>query len=204
MRLSIVKKAALLGLALLTLVAIPALPAMAIEYGSGTYGECQYGSCSISISSNGTVAVNVTPASGGSCTIQKDVVSVFTDNSAGYNLTLANSSTNTALLKGGSSIASTTATQTSPLALTTNTWGYRVDSVGGFGAGPTSAQTNIAIGSTVFAGVPASSGTANTVANTAVPADPAVTTNVWYGVCANTSVASGIYTTQVTYTAVTN
>lgn len=181
-----------------------AWPATAINYGRGTYGKCQFGSCSISLSSNGSVALNITPTASGSCTIQKDTVSVLTSSSTGYTLTFTASSTNTSLLDGASSIASTAATRTSPATLSANHWGYRVDSIGGFGAGPTSSQANVASSSLAFAGVPASNASADTLATSTVAANPAVSTDVWYGVCANTSVISGTYTTQVTYTAVTN
>ncbi len=194
----------LLALLLLT---VPSVPVFAISYGSGLYGACQYGSCSISISSSNTVSVNVTPTSAGSCTVQNDVVSVQTDNSAGYTLTLSDSSTSTALQKGSDSINTVTATQATPAALSANTWGYRVDGVGGFGPGPTTSHTNTGIagiGATKFAAIPASNTIADTIADTSVAANPAVTTNVWYGVCANTSIANGAYSTQVTYTAVTN
>jgi hypothetical protein len=186
------------------LLLFPTLPVSAILYGSGTYGACQYGTCSISISSDSNVALNITPTASGGCTIQKDAVSVLTSNSSGYTLTLTDSSTNTALLSGASSISATSATQASPAALTVNHWGYRVDGVGGFGSGPTTAQTNVGIGSTLFAGLPASNATTSTIASTSTAASPAVVTNVWYGVCANTAVTSGTYTSQVTYTAVTN
>ncbi len=183
---------------------VSTIPVFAINYGKGTYGACQYGTCSITISSSGSIAVNVTPTSSGSCTIQSDSVSVFTDSSSGYSLTLANNSTNTSLVKGAATISSTAATLVSPAALTVNHWGYRVDGLGSFGAGPTSAQNNIAIGSTTFAGVQPSNGTPDVITSISAPADPAVVTNVWYGVCANTSVSSGTYTSQVTYTAVVN
>jgi len=90
------------------------------------------------------------------------------------------------------------------LALTASQWGYRIDGVGGFGSGPTTTQSNIAINAVKFAVIPSSSSTADTIAVTSVAANPAVDTNVWYGVCANTSLPSGTYTSQVTYTAVTN
>jgi hypothetical protein len=79
-----------------------------------------------------------------------------------------------------------------------------VDSVGGFGAGPTSAQSNIAPSAALFAGVPASNAAANTIASTNAKANPAVTTNVWYGVCADTGITNGTYSSQVLYTAVAN
>lgn len=174
-------------------------------YGSGTYGSCEYGStCSITLTSGGTVHLDVTPATGGRCTIQSDTASVLTDDSNGYTLTLADNTTNTALDDGSATIPATTATIGSPAALSANKWGYRVDGLGSFGAGPTTAQSNISIPSTVFAGVKASNLTADTIASTSTAADPAQVTTIWYGACADTSLSSGVYTTQVTYTAVAN
>ncbi len=189
---------------LVPLIMVFTLPALAINYSSGTYGSCQYSSCSITLSSNGNLSLNVTPTSGGACTIQSDVAAVFTDNSNGFSLTLANSNTNTSLINGAYSISATSGTFASPTTLTPNAWGYRVDGAGSFGAGPTSAGTNVSPSSVLFAGTPASNLTANTIANTSTAANPTVNVQVWYGVCANTSVINGSYTTQVTYTAVTN
>jgi hypothetical protein len=175
------------------------------EYGSGTYGSCEYGvACSISLSSNGSVNISVTPTSSGSCTIQSDSATVFTDDTNGYTLTLADSGTNTALVNGSGTINATTGTTTSPTTLTGNSWGYRVDGLGGFGSGPTTSQSNASRGSTLFAGIEASDQLADTIATTSGAADPAVTTTVWYGACADTTVSSGAYTTQVIYTAVAN
>lgn len=179
-------------------------PASAINYGSGTYGSCQYGSCGITLGSSGSISVNIVPSSSGQCTIQKDAVSVLTDDSSGYTLTFTTNSTNTSLTNGASLISASTGTSSSPLALTPNNWGYRVDNVNGFGAGPTVAQANIASSPLTFAGVPASNATPDTLANTNVSADPAAITNVWYGVCANTSTPSGTYSNQITYTAINN
>lgn len=174
-------------------------------YGSGTYGSCEYGSvCSITLTSNSNVSLNVTPTSGGSCTIQSDTASVMTDDSNGYTLTLADNSTNTALINGSATIGAGSGTFASPAALSGNAWGYRVDGLGSFGGGPTTGQSNVSPGSTLFAAIKASNQTADTIAATSVAADPAVTTTVWYGACANTSATSGSYTTQVTYTAVAN
>ncbi len=192
----------LLGLS--GVIVMPAAAAWALNYGSGTYGRCQYESCSITLGSSGSVSVNVTPSVAGACTTQKDTVSVFTDDSSGFTLTVANSSTGTSMLNGANTIPSTTGTQSSPTALSANKWGYRVDGVGGFGAGPTSTQTNVALNGTLFAVVPAGNTTADTLANTSIAANPTVNTSVWYGVCASTTTPSGTYTAQVTYTAVTN
>jgi hypothetical protein len=148
--------------------------------------------------------LNVTPAAGGKCTIQSDTVSVLTDDSNGYTLTLADSGSNTALINGSYSINAGSGTFASPSALTANSWGYRVDGVGSFGSGPTTAQTNISPPPSLFAAVQSSLSLPDTLVSTTAAADPAVTTKVWYGACANTSVASGAYTTQVIYTAVAN
>ena len=182
---------------------VPAV-VFATTYGSGDYGSCQYGSCSISVTSNSVVNVNVTPALAGSCTIQSDTVSVLTDNSNGFTLTLGNNSDNTALLYSSYSINATTGTFASPTALANGTWGYRVDGVGSFGAGPTTAQSNISPPSTVFAKTVANSQTHDTIRTTSAAANPAVDTVFWYGVCADPATASGSYTSTVVYTAVTN
>ncbi len=175
------------------------------SYGHGTYGSCTYTQCGITVSSNSTVNVNVIPSSSGQCTVQSDTVSVLTSNSSGFTLTMSTSTANTALVSGANSISASTATSATPVILSNNTWGYRVDGLGGFGAGPTTAQSNANSPlSSAFAGVPSSSVTAATLAATAIAANPAVATTIWYGVCADTTIPSGTYTTQVVYTAVSN
>jgi hypothetical protein len=174
-------------------------------YGSGSYGSCDFGSaCSISLTSNGNIDLNVTPAAGGACTTQSDTASVLTDDTNGYTLTLADSSTSTALQNGAASINASSGTLASPTSLVANNWGYRVDGLGSFGSGPTTSQTNVSPSGALFAGIEASDQPADTIASTSGAADPAVTTTVWYGACANTSVASGTYSSQVLYTAVAN
>ena len=201
----IIKKLLIIGALIGTVGVLLNSPASALNFGSGTYGQCLYNvGCSLTISTSSTVNANVTPSSSGICTINNDVVSVFTDDASGYTLTLINSNVSTSLLNGGSSIVSTSGTQASPIALTANKWGYRVDSVGSFGAGPTTAQSNISLNSILFAATPSSSSSPDTIATTAVAANPAVDTKVWYGVCADTTINSGTYNSQVTYTAVAN
>lgn len=175
-------------------------------YGDGNYGACTYNVCAITLTTSGTVNLNIVPTGSGACTIQKDVVGVTTDSSTGYSLTLGDSDTsnNLAGASHGSHISAGSGTQASPAALTANTWGYRVDNVGSFGGGPTSANTNIAIPSTTFAAIPLSSQTADTLANSSSPADPTVNTNVWYGACADTTIPDDTYSDVVTYTAVIN
>lgn len=198
------KKLGYLPIILAGLAIIPALPALAINYNSGTYGSCQFDTCGITISSDGNVNLDVTPTPSGKCTVQSDTVAVFTDNSNGFSLTLSNNSTSTALVSGSATINATSATAASPATLPINQWGYRVDGFGSFGSGPTTGGFSVNPNATTFALVPASNQLADTIASTAVAADPTVNTGVWYGVCADTNITNGAYTTVITYSAVTN
>lgn len=173
-------------------------------YGSGGYGNCSYGSCTITLTSSGTTNVNVVPNTAGKCTVQSDVASVLTDNPTGYSLTMTTSTTNNAMTSTSGSIPTSTGTAASPIILAMNTWGYRVDGLSGFGAGPTSAINSGSTPSTTFAKVPPSDQAGTQVASSSNAANPAVNTTVWYGVCANSAIPAGSYTVTVTYTAVTN
>jgi len=151
---------------------------------------------------SGTVNVNVTPSGAGTQTIASDTVTISTNSTAGYTLQLAESTVATALVSGSNTIPAISGTQASPVVATANTWGYRVDGLGGFGAGPTSAASNQAIGARTFAAVPATA-SPNTLKVTSTTAANDTTT-VWYQVSANTSTPPGTYTNTVVYTAVTN
>lgn len=154
------------------------------------------------LTSNGTVNVNATPTGSGVQTIAKDTITVSTNNSAGYTLKLSESTAATSMVSGSNTIPTSTGSQATPIAQVANSWGYRVDGVGGFGAGPTSAVSNAAISAIKFAGVPvtASPNTLKTTATTATNN----TTDIWYGVAVNTATPSGTYTNDVTYTVTTN
>lgn len=178
-------------------------PLTAFADTTGTTISSAIGSTIGVLSSNGTVNINAIPTSGGVQTTASDTVTVSTNNSAGYTLKLGETIADSTLKSGSNSIAATTGTFASPLALTANTWGYRVDGAGaGFGAGPTTAGSNTAIGAVKYAKVPATASpdtlkTTATIANTD-------TTTVWYSVAVNNSTPSGTYTNAVTYTATTN
>lgn len=173
-------------------------------YGSGTYGTCGFGTCTLTLSGGGTTNVNVVPSATGKCTVQSSTVSVLTDSTTGYNLSMTTSTTNRSMTNGGNNVPASSGTSASPVSLVTNTWGYRVDGIGGFGSGPTSAQTSASTPSLPFAGVPASNQSAAQIASSSSAANPAANTTVWYGLCADTSVASGSYSVSILYTAVTN
>jgi hypothetical protein len=207
-----------LSLVLVSLITVllPGLTAAlpAGSFGSGTFGNCNFGSCSITISTSGSsgcsgaVCLNLTPTSSGSCTTNSDTVTVQTQYSGGYSLSLGNTNTSSALSSGSNSIAATSGTYSSPTQLTTNTWGYRLDGVGSFGVGTTSQQTNVSVSSLsglTFAQTEVSSNTPDNIANTTSPSSPSGDNySVWYGVCADNTTPYGSYSSSVTYTAVTN
>lgn len=191
---------------------VSAVPLLAIAVVAGSFSLHAYaanttvsstiGSTLGVFTTSGTVALNATPTAGGVQTIAADTVTVSTNNSAGYTLQLAESTASAALVSGGNSIPATSGTFASPIAQTANTWGYRVDSLGTFGAGPTSPVSNAAIGSAKFAAVPATA-SPQTIKTTAATASND-TTSVYYGIAVNTATPSGTYTNVVTYTAVNN
>ena len=156
----------------------------------------------ITMTTSGSVAISLTPTAGGVVSSNSDTVTISTNNTAGYFLTLADSDATTSLVSGANTIVAHTGTFAAPTALANNRWGYRLDSAGGFGAGPTSAETNNAASTTTWAGVPAS-GSAQTLKTTATTASGDVTT-VWYGVKATSAQPNGAYADTVTYTATTN
>ena len=191
-------------IAFIITMALLAHPVTGMNYSAGTYGSCQYNTCGITLTTSGAITANVTPVAGSTkCTVNNDVVTVLTNASTGYTVTLTDTDTSNTLV-GPSSIAASSATPASPAVLTANTWGYRVDSVAGFGAGPTSAVASAAIPSQTYAGVPISSGTPGTIRTTSVADTVTVNTSVWYGVCVDSTLSSGSYTDSVTYTAVIN
>lgn len=155
----------------------------------------------ISVATTTTVNLNVIPVAGGAQTSAADTVTVSTNNSTGFTLTFANSDATTTLAKGADTIAAHTGTFAAPTVLANNTWGYRVDSVGGFATGG-AVQTNVTTSTITYAGVPASS-SPHTIKTTATTA-AGNTTTVWYAVKADTTKPNGTYADTVSYTATTN
>jgi hypothetical protein len=180
-----------------------ALPTIAGAATASTTITSAVGSVISTFSSNGTVTANVIPTGAGAQTIASDTLTVSTNDALGYTLQIADTAATTTMVSGGNSIPTSAGTQAVPIVQAANTWGYRSDSVGGFGAGPTTGQSSTAISGTIkFAGMPAT-GSPNTLKTTATTASNDVTT-VWYGVAANTTQPSGSYTAGVTYTATAN
>jgi hypothetical protein len=189
-------------ISVVAIVGVVLSPVAAAAIGANTTINATIGS-TISMTTSSTVAIAVTPTASGAMSSASDTVSVTTNNATGYALTLANGDATTSLANGANTILADAGTQGTPTAgLTNNRWGYRVDGVGGFGAGPTTAESNVASSARSWAGVPAT-GAPNTLKTTAATAS-ADTTTVWYGVKADTTKPNGVYTDSVTYTATTN
>jgi hypothetical protein len=183
-------------------LAVMAAPVMAGAATATTTVSSNVSSVISLLTSNGTVNVNVVPTSAGAQTIASDTVTVSTNDAAGYVLQLGETGAPSALVSGGNSIPASAGTKGTPIAMANNTWGYRVDGVGGFGAGPTTAAASTAVGATKFAAVPAT-GSPDTLKSTATTAS-SDTTTVWYGVATDTTQPAGTYTNSVTYTATAN
>ena len=157
----------------------------------------------ISMTTSTTVAIGVTPTLAGSASSASDTVTVATNNSTGYNLKLSNTDTTLTLLgPSAATIAAHTGTFAAPTTLANNSWGYRIDNAGTFGAGATVVETNVTSLAGTWSGL-VSSASPTTVKTTAGVAAGDVTT-VWYGVKADTTKVNGVYTDSVTYTATTN
>jgi len=190
-------------LAAAMLVGVVGLPTVAGAATTSTTINSAISSVISVFTSNGTVTANVTPTGAGAQTIASDTLTVSTNNTLGYTLQIADSDATTTLTSGSNTIAASSGSQGTPVVQSANTWGYRVDGVGGFGAGPTSGQSSAAISGTIkFAGMPANS-SPNTIKTTATTASNDTTT-VWYGVAANTSQPTGTYSDTITYTATAN
>ncbi len=152
---------------------------------------------------SGTVNVDVTPTGAGAQTIANDTVTVSTNDSSGYTLQLEENTASTDLVSGSNTIPHSAGSQTTPIVMAANTWGYAVAGVGGFNSSGYTPTSNAAISGTLkFAAVPGS-GSPNTLKTTSGVASNDTTTVV-YAVAANTSQPSGTYTNVVKYTATAN
>jgi len=184
----------------------PTLAHAQSNYSSGNYGTCTFNTCGITLGADASADLSVALVGGSTtCTTAKAEIQVATDSSSGYSLSMADTDTDTSMEDGsGHSIATTTGTNAAPAPLTTNSWGYRVDGNGGFGAGPTTAAANTGIPGLNFAAIPTSSGAPDIITNSSLPANPYTSTFVFFGLCADTTPPLGTYSDSVVYTAVVN
>ena len=157
----------------------------------------------ISYSSGPIVTLGaVNPDTSGRQSTASDTINANTNDSAGLTVTLQeNSAASTAMISGSNTIPASAGTTSSPVALANNTWGWRMDSLAGFGAGPTSTISNAAPSALTYAAIPAN-GSPFTLHTTSTNGSTADT--VWYSARVNNTQAAGTYQTTVLYTVTTN
>ena len=157
----------------------------------------------ISYSSGPTVTMGaITPDATGKQSTASDTVTADTNDTAGYTVTLKETSaTLTGMIAGANTITTGSGTPAAPAALANNTWGWRVDSLATFGAGPGGVLSSAAPSALTYAGIPANASpfTIKTTASTG-----SVSTTVWYSARVSSSQPYGTYSTTVTYTLTTN
>ncbi len=157
----------------------------------------------ISYSSGPTVTLGaITPDSTGRQSTASDSVAASTNDTAGLTITLQDSGGgNTNMASGGNTIATGAGTPAAPATLPNSRWGWRIDSLAGFGAGPTSTISSAAPSALTYAGIPVN-GSPYTIHTTGTNGSTSAT--VWYSARVDNTQAIGTYTTTVTYTFTTN
>lgn len=154
--------------------------AQAQPYGKGVYGaNVPYGSqTSLTIATNGNVAIPITPSDGGTLGIGSSNVNVTSTDVVGYKLYIK-AETSSNMINGPATLPASG--NGSPAALSVNTWGYNTD------------------GSANFVGI---STTDALIKNAAGPYTGTDTTAVTYGVKVDNAKPAGTYAVTITYTAV--
>ena len=187
----------------LTSAAIVALPVFsASAETSNTVITATIGS-TISVQSTSNVALNINPtATQAKASSGKATVTVSTNNATGYNLKIGMNSADRNLNKATDNITAHAGTLAAPTALANNTWGYRVENVGGFNAGNVTPENNVNDLAGTFAGVPAQNAEDQIKNhNAAVQSN---TTDVLFGAKVDATKPSGAYTGTVVFTATAN
>jgi hypothetical protein len=157
----------------------------------------------ISYSSGPTVTLGtITPDSTGRQSTASDTVTANTNDTAGFTVNLnETSATETGMVSGANIIATGAGTPAAPATLPSNRWGWRIDSLGGFGAGPAGVISNAAPSALTYAGIPVNA-SPYTIKTTATNGSDSTT--VWYSARVDNTQPIGTYSTTVTYTITTN
>lgn len=146
------------------------------------------------------VDLSLSPGASPVLTSASDTITVNTNNTAGYLLTLADADATETLTKGADTIAASANTTATPAVLATNTWGFA--KVGAPFDASYAVENNATSSTTKWAKIP-STGTPYTLKTTAAVATND-TTVVWYAAKIDSTKPTGTYTNQVVYTATTN
>ncbi len=151
------------------------------------------------------VTINLAPTASPDQVCASDTVTVTTNAANGYSLSIQDNNVahttaaQNTLANGANTLANATATFASPAVLPTNAWGWREDSHGSFGAGPTS-TTGANCTSRTFSLVPQNAAPQLLSARATGPY-AGNTHTVWYSAKADITKPNGTYTGTVLYTA---
>ncbi len=154
----------------------------------------------ITVTTSGTVTLSLTPGASAVESRASDTVTVNTNDTLGYTLTLADGDAVTNLVSGANTIAAHSGTFAAPTVLGTNKWGFAV--AGAPFSTTYTAISNETSSTDLWAGMPAS-GSPVTLRSTSTTATNDITT-VWYAVKVDSTQPSAVatpYTDQVAYTA---
>lgn len=206
----VIKSTLALGTGLATIAGIVLVPAAVNAATENTTINAELSS-GISITTSGTVTLNITPTGAGSYTSAADTVTVGTNSTAGYTLKLNDNDAEAALVhtvQTTNKLTAVSGTIAVPAALAVNQFGFRLNDSGattGFGTGYGAAETNQAsLGSDKWAAIPlASDSTTNTIRVTSA-ANASDAVSVYYGASADFSKPQGTYSDSVLYTATAN
>lgn len=189
----------------LTSAAIVALPIFSASAETSTTTVTANINSTLSMSSDANASFTINPTSTqAKSSSNKATVTVSTNNATGYNLKIGmigadNALKNTAAV---SQIDAHTGSFGAPAAMALNKWGYRVDGAGTFGAGTTTAETDVNDLAQTWAAVPVQN-SEDTIKNHA-SAVQSHQTDVYFGAKVDATKPSGAYTGQVQFTAVAN
>lgn len=148
--------------------------------------------------SSNNVDINLTPGASAVLSSASDTLTVNTNDTLGYLLTLADADTTYTLTSGANTIAASANAIGSGATLATNTWGFALPGGTGFDATYT-AESNSTTSTSKWSAIPAS-GTPYTLKSTATTASNDQTV-VWYAAKVDSTKPTGTYTDQVVYTA---
>lgn len=174
-------KKTIIFISLLTIVNLTiASVCFAQPYGKGVYNaNVPYGNqTSLSISTSGNVSIPITPTTGGTLATGSSIVTVASTDVKGYKLYIR-SLTSTNMNNLGTQLPASA--NSSPAALTTNTWGYNTDASNNF-TGMTLIDTLIR--------------------STTTPISAGESTTITYGVKVDMAKPAGNYAVSIVYTAV--
>lgn len=158
---------------------------------------------SVTLSTPGTpiALADLTPGASAVMSTNKDVVTVSTNNSTGYNLSIKDDDTDLDMdtpTTGTNNIAASSNLYSAPGTLAVNTWGYAV--AGGSFSPSYSKVDSVTDNTLKFVGIAA---TDQKIKSTSAAAD-GDTTEVWFGARVDINQPTGAYDDTVIYTAVAN